>query len=97
MKKHIGYNWRFYKIVEQFLQDERLDILEHCLKDMEEDMRERFNYSENQSLWFRLFDGDNVVTNINTIKADYKGAYKKYLMQNLKDCIQGASVQIYFS
>ena len=95
--KHIGYNWRFYKIIKQFTEDERLDILTTCMNDLESDIRERLGYSEEKTMWFRLFPGDTLVTDLDSIKSDYNSVNKPWLLRSLRQCVRDASVQIKFS
>ena len=95
--KHIGYNWRFYKIIKQFTEDERLDILTACLNDLEEDIKERFGYSEEKTMWFRLFPGDTLVTDIHSIISDYNSSERNFLLRSLRQCYRNAEVEIKFS
>jgi len=95
--KHIGYNWRFYKIIKQFTEDERLDILTTCLNDLEKDIGERFGYSEEKTMWFRLFPGDTLVTDIHSIISDYNSSERNFLLRSLRQCYRNAEVEILMS
>ena len=101
MKNLIQYRYSFEVLFFEFLKTKDIPTLETNLKKLETTILEQVEHKENESLWFRFFEGNNLVNTIDSLIQDIISVKNRtYAIENMGNCISlnpEFELQIYVS
>ena len=101
MKNLIQYRYSFEKLFFEFLKTKDIAQLETDLKELEQTILEQIPHKENEGVWFRFFEGNNLVNTFSSLVSDIKSERNKtYAIENIGNCISlnpAFELQIYVS
>jgi len=101
MKNLIQYRYSFEKLFFEFLKTKDISQLETDLKELEQTILKQIPHKGNEGLWFRFFEGNNLVNTVSSLVSDIKNERNKaYAIENMENCISinpDFELQIYVS
>lgn len=101
MKNLIQFRYSFEVLFFEFLKTKDITKLETDLKQLETMILEQVEHKKDESLWFRFFEGNNLVNTIDSLIQDIISVKNRaYAIENMGNCISlnpEFEIQIYVS